>query len=227
MPALSEILEAPYGQALPYIYGVVMGTPGGGFALTFLILMVTLFCSISITVAASRCTWAFARDKAIPLSRVWSKVDEKHGAPIWALVLTTLVQMLLGLIYLGSSSAFLAFVSVGVIALAVSYAIPIAISMLYGRTDVNDAPWSMGKLVGWTVNIIAIAWIAFEVVLFSMPSVLPVNEVTMNYAIVVFAGFMFFSAAYYIVYAHKGMCSIFFTLMFVYYVRYWKFSADT
>ncbi|EON96342.1 putative amino acid protein [Phaeoacremonium minimum UCRPA7] len=111
--------------------------------------------------------------------------------------------MLLGLIYLGSSSAFLAFVSVGVIALAVSYAIPITISMIYRRKDVNEAPWSMGNLIGWIVNIIAVVWIAFEVVLFSMPSVLPVDEVTMNYAIVVFAGFMLFSAVYYIVYAHK------------------------
>lgn len=209
MPPLADILLAPQGQALPYIYGVVMGTPGGGLALTFLILLITLFCSISITVAASRCTWAFARDKAIPLSRVWSKVDETHGAPIWALVLTTVVQMLLGLIYLGSSSAFLAFVSVGVISLAVSYAIPITISMIYRRKDVNDAPWSMGNLIGWTVNVIAVVWIAFEVVLFSMPSVLPVDEVTMNYAIVVFAGFMVFSAIYYVAYAHKGKFSHF------------------
>ncbi|KAH8887291.1 amino acid transporter [Thozetella sp. PMI_491] len=203
MPDLADIMAAPVGQALPYIYGVVMGSPGGGLALKFLILVITLFCSISITVAASRCTWAFARDKAIPLSGLWSKVDERHGVPIWALFLTTVIQMLLGLINLGSSSAFLAFVSVGVIALAVSYGIPIAISMINHRREVNNAKWTLGAAIGWGVNIIAVLWIAFETVLFSMPTALPVNEVTMNYAIVVFAGFMAMSAVWYVAYAHK------------------------
>lgn len=181
-----------------------MGSPGGGLVLTFLVLVITLFCSISITVAASRCTWAFARDKAIPVSWLWSKVDSRHGTPIWALVLTTAIQMLLGLINLGSSSAFLAFVSVGVISLAVSYGIPIAISMGNWRQDVNGARWTMGKTLGWVVNVVALLWIVFETVLFSMPTVLPVTDASMNYAIVVFLAFMVISAVWYAVYARKG-----------------------
>lgn len=203
LPPLEDILAAPVGQALPYIFGVVMDSPGGGLGLTFLVLVITLFCSISITVAASRCTWAFARDKALPLSRLWSKVDVRHGTPIWALTLTTVVQMLLGLINLGSSSAFLAFVSVGVISLAVSYGIPIAISLFHGRRDVNGARWTMGSTVGWVVNVIALLWIIFEMILFSMPTVLPVTEVSMNYAIVVFFGFMAMSATWYAIHARK------------------------
>ncbi|KAH8682537.1 amino acid/polyamine transporter I [Xylariales sp. PMI_506] len=203
MPALSDILEAPVAQALPYIYGVVMGSPAGGLGLTVLVLIITLFCSISITVAASRCTWAFARDNAIPLASLWARVDERHGTPIWALVLTTVVQMLLGLINLGSSSAFLAFVSVGVIALAVSYGIPIAISVFHGRREVSVARWNVGRVAGWTANVIALAWISFEVILFSMPTALPVTESSMNYAIVVFLGFMALSAIWYAVYARK------------------------
>ncbi|KAK9417652.1 putative Amino acid/polyamine transporter I [Seiridium unicorne] len=201
MPALADILEAPLGQALPYIYLRVMGSPGGALALTVLVLVITLFCSISITVAASRCTWAFARDRAIPLSRVWSKIDERHGTPIYALALTTLVQMLLGLIYLGNSSAFNAFVSVGVIALAISYGIPISLSMLKRRHGVNSARWTPGKTIGWIVNIVAVSWIAFELILFSMPTAIPVMESTMNYASVVFVGFMAISGLWYIIHA--------------------------
>lgn len=181
-----------------------MDSPGGGLGLTFLVLVITLFCSISITVAASRCTWAFARDDAIPLARLWSRVDTRHGTPIWALLLTTIVQMLLGVINIGSSSAFLAFVSVGVISLAVSYGIPVAISMFHRRREVNSARWTMGNIIGWPVNTIAVLWIMFETVLFSMPTALPVTIVSMNYAIVVFLGFMFISAVWYLVYARKG-----------------------
>ena len=205
MPPLEEILnEAPIAQALPYIFGKVMGSPAGGLGLTVLTLIVTFFCSISITVAASRCTWAFARDKAIPLSRVFSKVDKRFDTPIWALALMTAVEMLLGLINLGSSSAFVAFISVGVIGLAVSYAIPVIISMWHFRREVNNARWSMGPKIGWPVNILAVLYIAFEFVLFSMPSMLPTDEIKMNYAIVVFFGFMALSAVWYFVHANKG-----------------------
>ncbi|KAH6889638.1 amino acid/polyamine transporter I [Thelonectria olida] len=204
LPDLSDIIaNSPVSQALPYIYGQVMGSPGGGLALTFLVIIITVFCSISITVAASRCTWAFARDRAIPLSRLWSKVDERHGVPIWALALTTIIQMLLGLINLGSSSAFIAFVSVGVMALAASYGIPIAISVYYRRSEVQGARWRMPETIGWVVNIIALAWIVFEIVLFTMPTALPVTAISMNYASVVLVGFLAMSAVWYAVYARK------------------------
>jgi amino acid transporter len=203
MPPLEDIILAPYGQALPYIFQVVMGSPGGGLGLTFLVLAITVFCSISITVAASRCTWAFARDDAIPGAKIFSRVNHTLGVPLWALVLTTIVQMLLGLIYLGSSSAFLAFVSVGVQALAVSYAIPIIVSLMHLRREVNSARWTLGPLFGTITNVIAVLWIAFEVVLFSMPTVLPVTEVTMNYASVVLVGFLALAGVWYIVHARK------------------------
>ena len=114
--------------------------------------------------------------------------------------------MLLGLINLGSSSAFLAFVSVGVVSLAVSYGIPIAISLFHRRREVNAARWTMGRAIGPVVNIVAIAFILFELVLFSMPTALPVTAASMNYAIVVFVGFMALSAVWYGVYARKGLC---------------------
>jgi amino acid transporter len=204
LPPLEDIIAAPAAQALPYIFHVVMGSPGGGLGLTFLVLMITLFCSISITVAASRCTWAFARDDAIPGAKIFSKVNTKLGVPVYAIILVTIVQMLLGLINLGSTSAFTAFVSVGVQALAVSYAIPIGISLFSGRKDVSTAIWKMPPVIGPIINGIALLWIAFEVVLFSMPTALPVTEVTMNYASVVLVGFMAIAAVWYLAYARKG-----------------------
>ncbi|KEF55425.1 uncharacterized protein A1O9_08175 [Exophiala aquamarina CBS 119918] len=204
LPPMEDILLAPYGQALPYIFYRVMGTPGGGMGLMFLVLGITLFCSVSITVAASRCTWAFARDDAIPGARLFSKVNQTLGVPVWALTLTTVVQMLLGLIYLGSTSAFTAFISVGVMSLAISYAIPIGISLWHRRKEVNTAPWNWGNSIGYTVNLVAVFWIMFEMVIFSMPVALPVTEVTMNYASVVFVGFMVISAVWYIIYARKA-----------------------
>ncbi|KAG0646589.1 putative amino-acid permease [Hyphodiscus hymeniophilus] len=204
MPPLADVAAAPVFQAIPYIFQTVMGSPGGGLGLTFLVLGVTMFCSISITVAASRCTWAFARDDAIPGSKLFSIVNTKLSVPVWALALVTIVQMLLGLINLGSTSAFNAFVAVGVQALAVSYAIPITISLVWNRrVEVNQARWNAGPLIGTIVNVVAIVWITFEVILFSMPTTLPTTAVGMNYSSVILVGFMAISAAWYFVHARK------------------------
>lgn len=122
-----------------------------------------------------------------------------------ALLLTTVVQMLLGLINLGSSSAFVAFVSVGVIGLAAAYAIPVAVSMVEGRRAVSSAPFHFPSIIGWGVNALMVIWIAFQMVLFSMPGTLPVTATSMNYASVVFVGFFALSAFYYVFWARKGM----------------------
>ncbi|KAK5203028.1 hypothetical protein LTR41_011252 [Exophiala xenobiotica] len=202
LPNATDIIAAPYGQALPYIIHTVMGTQAGAIVIMVLVLLVTLFCSISITTTASRCTWAFSRDNAIPLSHLWSKTFKDR--PLAALCLVTLIEMLLGLINLGSTSAFTAFISVGVIALASGYFIPICISFVSGRQEVSKARWTAGPLVGRVVNGIALLWIAFELVLFSMPTALPVTEISMNYASVVYVAFLILGAIWYIVHGRKN-----------------------
>ncbi|KAF4960898.1 hypothetical protein FSARC_10329 [Fusarium sarcochroum] len=200
---LEDLIAAPYGQALPVLFRSIMGSDAGALGLLILVLILTLGCSLSITVAASRCTWAFARDEAIPGARLFSHVDERLGAPVNAIILVTVVQMLLGIIYIGSSSAFTAFVSVGVMSLEVSYVIPVIVSLLHKRKEVNGARFTCGPVIGSIVNWVAVGWILFQVVLFSMPTALPVTAVTMNYACVVFVGFAVLSAIWYWVHAHK------------------------
>lgn len=204
LPPLTDIIENSGGQALPYIFATVMGSPGGGVGLTTLVLIITLFCSISITVAASRCTWAFARDDAIPGARLWAKISPTFGVPVWSLILVTVVQMLLGIINIGSTSAFTAFVSVGVVALALSYGIPIAISMADGRREVSKAVFRLPGPLGWIVNTISVVWILFELVLFCMPTALPVTAVSMNYASVVLVGLAAIAMAWYLIHSRKN-----------------------
>ncbi|CAK1357620.1 unnamed protein product [Cercospora beticola] len=207
LPPLEDVLNAPAAQGLPYIFNHVMGSPGGGLGLMFFVLGVAVFCSVSITTTASRCTWAFARDHAIPFSGLWSRLD-LGDTPVMALLLTTVVQMLLGLINLGSTSAFTAFASVGVIGLAAAYALPVAVSMLEGRKAVSTARFRFPPVVGWLVNGVMVVWIAFQMILFSMPTTLPVTATSMNYASVVFVGFFVLSTAYYLLWARKGTCCL-------------------
>ncbi|KAH6975862.1 amino acid/polyamine transporter I [Ilyonectria destructans] len=176
LPALEDVLVAPYGQALPHILGIVTGSKPLTLALLIMVLLVTLFCSLSITTTASRCTWALSRDGMLLFSRIWSRTV--FNQPVSALVLVTVLQMILGCINLGSTSAFTAFVSVGVIALATAYLIPISISLSLRRKEVSKARWMLGPRVG-------------------MPTALPVTAASMNYAPVVFGGLLLLCALHY------------------------------
>ncbi|KIO25996.1 hypothetical protein M407DRAFT_75027, partial [Tulasnella calospora MUT 4182] len=152
---------------------------------------------------SGRCTWAFSRDGGIPFSRVWSKVNKRYDVPVNALLLSAAVDCLLGLIYLGSSAAFNAFTGVATICLSVSYGIPILVSLLRGRKLVRNATFSLGRF-GVIINVITVIWISFAIVLFTMPTAIPVTPVTMNYASVVFAGFTFISAIWYAVWGRTN-----------------------
>jgi hypothetical protein len=99
--------------------------------------------------------------------------------------------------------------------LAVAYAIPISLSLFHGRAEVKHAQWNCGRVVGTFVNVLALAWIAFELVLFSMPTALPATAVSMNYASVVFVGFMAISAVWYLVYARKREYKLLFGFSFL------------
>ena len=80
-------------------------------------------------------TYAFARDGGLPFSRFFARVHSRLGLPLNSLILTTVLVIIFGCVFLGSSSAFNAIVSASVVALGITYAIPPAINCLRGPQD--------------------------------------------------------------------------------------------
>lgn len=189
-------------QPVPVIVQSAVGSKGGAFALLLPLIVLAIICGIGCTTAASRCIWSFARDEAVPGFQIWGRVSKKLDVPFNAMMLSMVVQILLGLIYFGSPTAFNAFSGVGVISLTLSYGMPIAVSLLEGRAQVKRGRFYLGTL-GLVCNIVAIAWTLLAIPLFSMPSVVPATAETVNYAPVVFVGFLAISALWYIVYGRK------------------------
>ncbi|BFZ63679.1 hypothetical protein YB2330_004811 [Saitoella coloradoensis] len=203
LPDIQELLSVATGQPAPLLFKLVTGSAGGGFGLLFLILGILFFAGVGALTASSRCAWAFARDGAIPGSRWWAKANERYDIPLNALFLSTVFCGLLGLIYLGSSAAFNAFTGVGTICLSASYAFPIFVSLLRGRHAVRNASFSLGTTLGTILNAITCAWILLAIVLFTMPTAIPVTKTSMNYASVLFAFFGVVSAGWYAVWGRK------------------------
>jgi len=137
---------------------------------------------------SARMTYAFARDGGLPASPYFARVNQQLALPLNALNLTTALVVIFGCIFLGSSSAFNAIISASVVALGVSYGIPIAINCLRGRRMLlKDRPFVLPPLVGWAANILGLIYVIITTVLFVFPPELPVTGNNMNYCIVAFA----------------------------------------
>lgn len=112
------------------------------------------------TIDASRVVFAFSRDGALPGSRWWAKIHPRTQTPVFAVVFVIVGAALLGLLTL-QETAGLALFSCAVIALYISYAIPVALQLVGGPPDIiTSGPWNLGRF-SKPVNAIACVWVAF------------------------------------------------------------------
>jgi choline transport protein len=92
--------------------------------------------------------------------------------------------MLLSIIYVFSSTAFNAIISLQAMALSVSYIPPILFSTLR-RLRTNDmpaGPFNLGRGLGLANSICALVYLIFIVIWMPFPTVLPVTAKNFNYA---------------------------------------------
>src|ERR671917_104550 len=88
-----------------------------------------LFCGMACVTSASRMTYAFSRDRAIPGWRIWTRLNARR-TPVGAVLFVVVAALIITLPALwnveeGIPVAFFAVVSVCVIGLYIAYAIPI------------------------------------------------------------------------------------------------------
>ncbi|GFF39589.1 uncharacterized amino-acid permease C15C4.04c [Aspergillus lentulus] len=204
LPDITMLVSLASGQPTPVILKDALGSSTGAFLLLLPLLILGIICGVGCVTAASRCTWAFARDGGIPGSKWWKIVNTKLDMPLNAMILGMTVEIALGAIYFGSTAAFNAFSGVGVIFLTLSYACPIAVSFFFRRrSDIATAKFNLG-IIGSICNVVALAWSLLAIPLFCMPTYKVVTLETMNYACVVFVGFTAIAALWYLVWGYRN-----------------------
>lgn len=133
------------------------------------------FCTIACMTSASRMTFAFARDGAIPGSSLWSKVHATSKVPTYAVWFVGVIGVLITLpalipVDIGGVPvpvAFFAVTSVAVIGLYLAFLIPIWLRWKHGeRFEVGT--WNLGSKYKW-MNLVACA----EIVIISVYFILP------------------------------------------------------
>lgn len=163
-----------------------------------------MFATISMMTTSSRITYAFARDNGLPLSNYLARVHSTFNVPVNALVLTSIIAVLFGCIYLVSTSALNAILSASVVALGVSYGIPIATLLIRGRDILpKKRQFCLGNTFGCICNIVGLIFIILTTILFLFPPETPVTLINMNYTIVAFAIIFIFAFLHWFFVGHK------------------------
>ena len=155
-------IDVIFGQALP---------EGWHFLVLLISTAGQLFCATACLTSASRMTFAFSRDGAIPGSAWLAKVNPATRFPANAVMFVTAVGIIITLPALksigGVPVAFLAVVSVAVIGLYLAFAIPIFLRWRMGDTF-EPGSWTLGSKYKW-MNIVAVIEIGIVSILFILP----------------------------------------------------------
>jgi amino acid transporter len=162
-----------------YIFVSSLGTNWATFVL-FISASAQFYCATSCLTSASRMTFAFSRDRAIPASQIWSKLSAKRvpangviGVAVAAAVVTlpALIEVNVGTedAPLIIPVAFFAVTSIAVIGLYVAFAIPIWLRWKMGDAF-EPGEWNNGSKYKW-MNLIAVAEIVIVSLYLMMPFV--------------------------------------------------------
>jgi choline transport protein len=202
---LDSLLQSATGFPFMQLNLNVTASRAGAIVMSLIPTIIATLATAAGLASTSRTFWAFARDDAVPAPRFWSHVDKRLKIPVRMILLVFLLQLLLGFIYLGSTTAFNAVLSMAVLGMYLSYALPIVYMLFYGRgTDkVQPAPFRMGHKTGAVVNVVALCWLVLAMFFSTWPNFYPVQADTMNYSTVVMVGWLVVGLGFYVVRGRK------------------------
>ncbi|KAJ5517028.1 hypothetical protein N7527_008588 [Penicillium freii] len=223
-------LGGTLGKATGYNFmGIFMEATNsvpGSLAMCAIVITIYVCSLMGLLAAASRQLWSFSRDRGVPGWRFWSQVSSTKQLPIFAIILTVTIAVLLSLINIGSNTAMEDIVSMAVSGIYLSY-LTVSVLLFYRRVrgDIsrfNDneddivnvpgaklvwGPFHCPGIVGTVINGYAIIYISIVVFFSFWPTTMEPTVETMNWSILAIGGSVFLAIIYYVVRArhiYKG-----------------------
>ncbi|KAM0130824.1 hypothetical protein ACHAO1_007689 [Botrytis cinerea] len=187
------IVTSPLGQPLAQIAFNSLGKSGSVALLVFLWISSVANCSI-LMVAASRETFAFARDHGLPFSS-YLRVLSSNKTPIRAISFVALCTLTEGLLMLVNTIAINSIFNLAIMGLYFAYCMPLVSRLLF--RNFTPGVWYMGDKISYISAVYSVVWMTFIFVLLLFPSYEDPNADEMNYAVVVLGFVLVFCTAYY------------------------------
>ena len=137
----------------------------------------------------------------------FGRIRKGLDVPVECIVFVQIFNLVFGLLYLGPTVAFTAYVASCTILLNLSYAIPIFILLIRGRSvltkhQTEDTPFKLGRW-GYFLTTVSVIFVFVTNVFFCFPIVLPVSTNNMNYVSGVLGIMAIFLAGYWIFYGKR------------------------
>ncbi|KAK0119256.1 hypothetical protein ONS95_008107 [Cadophora gregata] len=149
------LASQPY---MNWFMDIYHSTYGGGVFCALVMIGLNYFIVVGTNTAGSRLAWSMARDRAFPYSSYFATVDKRFGIPLRAMIAILVIDLIIGLIVLGSDYAFQAIISGGGVTLQVGYVTPIIIVLVRGRKILPARPnFDLGSW-GYLINVISVCW---------------------------------------------------------------------
>lgn len=134
---VDSVNSSAAGALLESMYQAT-NSKAGAVCLQIFPIIAMVFTAQGLMTASSRMVYAFARDGGLPFSRVFA-IMNSNGVPIPAVLFTTVLVIIFGCIYLGSSAALNAILSSSVVFLNISYSIPSKSFILPKQSTASDS----------------------------------------------------------------------------------------
>ncbi|TFL06889.1 amino acid/polyamine transporter I [Pterulicium gracile] len=168
----------------------------GTLAVWAFVVIVQYMMGSSMLLSASRQTFAFARDGALPLSRFLYRMNTRTGTPVNTVWFCASWSIVLGLLaFAGEGQAINAVFTISVTALYVAYSIPICARWM-GRNEFRPGPFDLG-VFSLPVGISGVLFMLLMGIVFLFPSTPETTVQDMNYSVVVTAGVLVLSLVWY------------------------------
>lgn len=198
--------DALFESAYPIaeIYRQATGSAAGAMGLLSLVMICISLTVVGLYITCGRTLWALARDGATPFPGVFGHVHKSLDMPLWTTVATCALVTVLGAIYVGSTTAFNAFVGSFILLSSSSFLACVLPNLLTGRKNIVYGPFHMQGAMGFVVNAVACIYMLTWGVIYCFPYSLPTSAESMNYTCVIWGGFTFLVGAWWIGSARKG-----------------------
>lgn len=193
---LDSLFSNPWPFPLAELYRQSTNSHGGSLGLLIVIFLPTFCTTIGCYITAGRMLWTLGRDNATPFSHWVGHIDRRFQNPLNATLACGFINTVLGCIYVGSTTAFNAFVGSFIVLSSASYLAFILPNILTRRRHVVAGPFTMPDPVFYVIATLACAYMCIFIVIYCFPYAVPFDAQSMNYSCLIVGGLSIFVAGW-------------------------------
>ncbi|KAI7776986.1 hypothetical protein LA080_004281 [Diaporthe eres] len=203
------------------IFRTAVGSTAGAAAMASVIVVMAFSATTGCVASTSRLYWAFARDRGLPGWKMLMRTSQRTSIPLYAVLTTTIIAIILSLVNIGDATAFNGVISISIAGLFGSYLMASSL-LLYRRlrgqirnpspddllvntvdSTLTWGPWRLPGLFGIANNAFSCSYLLLIFFFSFWPATREVTPAHMNWAVLVFGSVIAFSMVYYVTWARR------------------------